>query len=235
MSRFVDVYLDRCVPGYPCISSPRWSTAIAQVDSGAERANQRWQHPLYRFTLPEAVREHRVYEALRDHWLVMRGPLHTFPFRDPLDFASAPLVHPNQVPTITGMDQQIGIGDGARLEFQLQKTYARGAQAYTRPIYHPLVATVVLTVNGLAPSAYRRPGTGGPSEPPAEFLTFTVDRLTGIVTTSFPPSPGHIVRAGFLYDVEVRFETDESFDGVLRDYNASGFADLQLIEVRPCA
>lgn len=234
MTRFVDVPLPKCVPGYPCQSSPRWSTAITQVDSGAERANQRWEHPLYRFTLPEAVRDHSVYEAVRDHWLVMRGPLHTFPFRDPLDFASAPLVRPNQVPTITGTDQQIGVGDGFSLQFQLQKTYQRGPQSYTRRIYHPVVSSVLVTVNGLAPSAYQRPGTGGPSQPPAEFLAVTVDRLTGVVTCSFAPQPGHIVRAGFLYDVEVRFDTDESFDGVLRDYNASGFADLTLVEVRPC-
>lgn len=222
MSRFLDLYLERCVPGYPCMSSPRWSTSITHSDSGAEQANQRWEHPLHRFTLPEAVRDHDVYEAVRDHWLITRGPLRSFPFRDPLDFASTGLDRPNQVPPLTFIDQVIGSGDGVGVVFQLQKTYTRGLQTYTRPIVHPVVSTVIVSVDGVDPSTLFTP------------LTWTVDRLTGVVTFSGPPTPGAVVRAGFLYDVEVRFESDESFDGLLRDYGVSGFADLVLIEIRPC-
>lgn len=218
MSRFLDLYLDRCVPGYPCMSSPRWSTSITHSDSGAEQANQRWEHPLHRYTLPEAVRDHEVYEAVRDHWLITRGPLRSFPFRDPLDFASTSLDRPNQVPPLTFTDQVIGTGDGVSVVFQLQKTYTRGLETYTRPVVHPVVSTVIVSVNGAAPSP----------------LTWTVNRLTGEVTFSGPPNPGAVVRAGFLYDVEVRFESDESFDGLLHDYGVSGFADLVLIEIRPC-
>lgn len=228
MSRFIDAYLDPCVPGYPCLSSPRWSTSIVQVDSGREQANQRWAHPLYRFELPEAVRTHAIYEAVRDHWLVMRGPLFTFPFRDPLDFASCPLVFPNTVPTVTDMDQVLGTGDGVSMSFFLKKDYVIGLQKYTREIYHPIVNTVVLSVNGVTASAYENPAA------PGTYMTFSVDRLTGEITTSFPPQPGHVVRAGFLFDVEVRFESDDAFDGVLRTLNVSGFADLTLVEVRPC-
>lgn len=222
MSRFIDVYLDKCVPGYPCMSSPRWSTSIAHSDSGAEQVNQRWENPLFRFTLPEAIRGHSVYEAVRDHWLIMRGPAFTFPFRDPLDFASVALERPNQVPAITWLDQTIGTGDGVTTIFQLTKTYNRGGQTYTRTIVHPVVITVVVSINGGDPGALM----------PA--ITWTVDRLTGQIEFSSPPAPGHVIRAGFLFDVEVRFESDESFDGVLKDYGVSGFADLTLIEVRPC-
>ncbi len=222
MSRFLDLYLERCVPGYPCMSSPRWSTSITHSDSGAEQANQRWEHPLHRFTLPEAVRDHDVYEAVRDHWLITRGPLRSFPFRDPLDFASVGLDRPNHVPPLTFTDQVIGSGDGVGVVFQLQKTYTRGLETYTRPIVHPVVSTVIVSVDGVDPSTLFTP------------LTWTVDRLTGVVTFSGPPTPGAVVRAGYLYDVEVRFESDESFDGLLRDYGVSGFADLVLIEIRPC-
>jgi len=222
MTRFVDAYLPDCVPGYPCVSIPRWSTNIVSVDSGAEQVNQRWDHPLHRYNLPEAVRAHNIFEAIHDHWLVMRGPAYTWPFRDPLDFASRALLRPNTTPAITGLDQVCGTGDGFALQFQLQKTYTRGGQTYTRIINRPIVSTVVVTVAGVDPL------TLGPP------MTYSVDRLTGIITTSYAPSPGQIVRAGFLFDVEVRFEADDSFDGVVRTFGLGGFADLTFVEVRPC-
>lgn len=223
MSRFVDVYLDDEIPGFPCISSPRWSTSMVMVDSGAEQVNQRWQHPLHKYTLPDAVREHHTFEAIHDHWMVMRGPLHTFPFRDPLDFASVGLTSPNVPPVVSGTDQVCGVGNGVDFNFQLKKTYSRGLQTYTRNIYHPVVSSVIVTVNGVNPATLT----------PA--MTWTVDRNTGIITTSYPPIPGHVVRAGFLFDVEVRFESDDSFDGIVKTYGISGFADIVLVEVRPCA
>jgi uncharacterized protein (TIGR02217 family) len=227
MARFIDVYLADCVPGYPCASTPRFSTAIVAVDSGAERARQRWEHPLHRFTLPEAVRDHDVFEAIHDHWLVMAGPARTFPFRDPLDCASVALTQPvtddSLLPTISGTDQTLGTGDGTTTNFQLVKTYTRGPGTYTRTIYHPVVASASVTLDGNDPLSYS----------PA--FTYAIDRDTGVVTFDTPPNAGMIVRAGFYYDVEVRFESDDAFDGIVRTYGISGFADLSLIEVRPCA
>jgi uncharacterized protein (TIGR02217 family) len=192
------------------------------VDSGAERVNQRWEHPLHRYQLPEAVREQDIFEGIRDHWLVMRGPVHTWPFRDPLDFASVALLAPNTVPAVTGLDQVCGTGDGFSLVFQLKKTYTRGVQTYTRDIFHPVVSTAIVTVAGADPATFS----------PA--MTYTVDRLTGEIEFSYAPSPGQIIRAGYLYDVEVRFEADDSFDGVVRTFGLGGFADLTFVEVRPC-
>jgi uncharacterized protein (TIGR02217 family) len=221
-ARFIDVALDDCVPGYPAFSSPRWSTRIVMVDSGAEQVNQRWEHPLHAYTLPEAVREHEVFEAIHDHWLVMRGPVHTFPFRDPLDFASVALAGPNTAPTVSGLDQVIGTGDGTTLTYQLTKTYTRGPESYTRNVYHPVVSSVVVTVGGADPLTFSPP------------LTWSVDRLTGGITFDAAPDNGDVIRAGYLYDVEVRFESDEAFDGIVRTFGLGGFADINLIEVRPC-
>lgn len=220
--RFIDEYLADEVPGYPCISSPRWSSAITQVDSGAERVNQRWEHPLHRYTLPDAIREHVTFEGVHDHWLIMRGPVFTFPFRDPLDFASVALSLPNTIPVTSDLDQTIGTGDGLTTDFQLTKTYTVGSSTYVRNIYHPIVSTVEVSVNGAEPSTLSPP------------LTWSVSRTTGVVSFNEPPSPGEIIRAGYLFDVEVRFESDEAFDGIVRTYGVSGFADITLIEVRPC-
>lgn len=222
MTRFVDEYISDCVPGYPCFSSPRWSTSITMVDSGAERVNQRWEHPLHRYQLPEAVRYQDIFEGIRDHWLVMRGPVHTWPFRDPLDFASVALLAPNTVPAVTGLDQVCGTGDGFSLVFQLKKTYTRGVQTYTRDIFHPIVSTTIVTVAGADPATFS----------PA--MTYTVDRLTGEIEFSYAPSPGQIIRAGYLYDVEVRFESDDAFDGIVQTFGLGGFANITFVEVRPC-
>lgn len=220
MSRFVDVYLDPCVPGYPCISSPRWSTRIVQVDSGSEQVDQRWAHPLHRFTLPEAVREMPVFNAVRDHWLVMRGPAKTWPWRDPLDFASIPLATPNeqQVPISAG-DQEIGIGDGVKTMFELTKLYQRGAQSYTRRIVLPVVSTLLVSIDG---TPIASPGN------------WSVTRPGGLITFVSPPGNGAIVRAGYLFDCIVRFENDASFDGIVRTFGVGGFADLVLLECRSC-
>lgn len=222
MTRFIDEYTADEVPGFPCISSPRWSTDMQIVDSGAERANQRWEHPLHSYKLPDAIRNHATYEGIHDHWMVMRGPLHSFPFRDPLDFASVKLGLPNVVPTISGTDQQFGTGDGIVRTFQLQKTYTRGVQTYTRDIFHPIVSTVVITFNSV--------DTGDLS--PTAF--FTVDRLTGKVTFDEAPPPGVVLKAGFLFDVEVRFGSDDAFDGIVQTYQVSGYADIEFVEIRPC-
>lgn len=222
VDRFVDIYIDDQVPGYPCYSTPRWNTSITGVDSGAEQVNQRWEHPLHRYILPEAVREHETFELIHDHWMVMRGPAFTWPFRDPLDFASVGLELPNTVPVISRTDQMCGTGDGATVSFQLQKTYTRGPQTYTRVIYHPVVDTVLVSVAGVDPLTLSPP------------MTHTVDRLTGEITFSYAPTPGQIIRAGYLYDVEVRFESDDTFDGIVKTFSIGGFADITLFEVRPC-
>lgn len=220
MSRFVDVYLDPCVPGYPCISSPRWSTRIVSVDSGTEQVEQRWAHPLHRFTLPEAVREMEVFNAVRDHWLVMRGPAFTWPWRDPLDFASIPLRRPNEEdPPISNMDQLVGVADGFQHVFKLNKVYQRGPQQYTRRIVLPVVDSVVVSFDGVdVPSAGN----------------WTVTRPGGELVFNIPPPKDVVIRAGFYFDCIVRFENDASFDGIVRTFGVGGFADIVLLECRSC-
>lgn len=220
---FQDIYLDDLIAGFPCYSSPRFSTNIAASFSGSEVRNRNWMHPLRRFRLPEAVRYHEQYEALQDHWLVMGGPESSWPFTDPLDFASVPLEYPNTVPETSALDQDIGVGNGSRRDFQLIKTYERQGATYSRPIFLPQVASVVIAIDGKDPAS----ADGGP-------YTWTISRPGGVITFDRAPRAGDIISAGFLFDVAVRFERDDSFDGIVQSYQVSGFADLDLIELRPC-
>lgn len=221
MSRFIDEYLPDCVPGYPCVSSPRWATDITQVDSGAEKANQRWSNPLHRFQIPTAVRDMDIFNAVRDHWLVMRGPFYTWPWRDPLDFASVALSAPNTVPTITNLDQPLGTGDGFTTTFQLVKRYTIGAQTLDRVIELPRTASVIVKATLAGDPSYVAP-------------TFSVSRPGGVVTFDAPPADNAVLTAGYLFDVPVRFESDDSFDGIVQTFGLGGFADLTFIETRNC-
>ena len=216
---FIDEYMPEEVPGYPCISAPRTNTSVQVSAGGGEQRNQNWEHPLHRFILPEAAgRQWTVLEALKKHWLIMRGPFHSFPFYDPLDFASRDLVKPNLEPTVTMTDQFIGTTDGFTDTFQLVKTYSVGAETYDRTIHLPVLDSVIVAIDGvLVPDT-----------------DYTVSRPGGEITFDLPPAAGDQITAGFLFDVEVRFESDDAFEGILRTYQVGGFADITLIEVRPC-
>lgn len=223
---FIDQYAPASIMKFEFVSSPRFSTSITAVASGAERRNRNWQHPLHTFAAPEAVECHEHLAALHNMWMALAGPLNTFPFRDPLDFASRDLDAPDVVPDIGPTDQVIGIGDGARTEFQLVRRYTFGTASYDRAIFHPVVDTVEVAINALPPAEVP-PINGGP-------FSWTVDRETGIVTFNKPPLAGQVITAGFLFDVEVRFEGDDSYDGIVRSWRVSGHADLVFVEVRPC-
>jgi len=214
--RFRDVYLDPCVPGYPAISSPMWSTNITRVASGAEQANQRWAEPIMSYSLPDAVRSMDIFNALWNHWMVMKGAAHTFPWRDPMDFASVPLDAPNTIPDISMLDQVIGIGDGVTTSFQLIKTYTAGVYSYVRSISKPIVSSVVVAVDGVS----------NPS--------FTVNRNNGVLTFISPPAIDDVITAGYLFDVEVRFAADDVMSGIVRSLGVGGFGSIDLIEVRGC-
>lgn len=218
---FIDEYMPDAVPGYPCVSAPRTRTTINVNAGGGERRNQEWEHPLHRFVLPEAIaRQPDVINDLKKHWLIMAGPFHSFPWRDPLDKASIDHIPnlPDAEILIGETDQFIGFGTGFTDTFQLVKAYSVGGNIYDRPIYLPVLDSVVVADDGvLVPAA-----------------NYTVSRPGGVVTFDTPPADNHTITAGFLFDVEVRFESDDTFEGIVRTWQAGGFADITLIEVRRC-
>ncbi len=222
MTRFVDQYLPTCVAGYPCYSMPRWSTSLVNVDSGAEDANQRWENPLHKFVLPEAVRDMDLFNAVRNHWLAMRGPFHTWPWRDPLDFASVALTKPNVVPSVSDTDQELGVGDNYEDSFQLYRTYTSGDQTYRRKITLPVLDTILI---GATPDS---------DTPTWTLPPYTISRPGGVVQFAEPIPEGVVLSWGGLFDVPVRFEADDSFDGIVKSLGVAGYSDLTFIEVRGC-
>jgi uncharacterized protein (TIGR02217 family) len=220
VAEFIDLPLDPRVPGWPCYSAPAFSTKITQTAAGDEKRNRNWRHPLRTFKLPGVVRDHEVLEAVQDHWLIAGGPEMTFPFRDPMDFASIGLECPNEVPDWTGLDQALGTGDGFVADFQLEKTYTRGAYSYTRPIFLPVDGDLTILVNGADPASLG--------------YTFDVSRPGGVVTFTPALQNGHVATWGGLFDVIVRYMGDDAFAAIVQSMGVSGVADLDLKECRSC-
>lgn len=247
MSGFIDMYLDDTILSTPIHSAPKTSTTIVVASGGDEGRNQNWAHPLRSYSIPEAIREQAPFEAINAHWLIVGGPFLSWPFTDPLDFASvqldAPSIGPDDPnwapPEIGGNDQTVGVGDGFNRVFQLQKSYTRplvggGLGSYSRPIILPQLSSVLILmrpshapfVNWYTPAAVPS-GAGGP-------YTYEITRPGGEITFTPAPAEGTEIEAGFFFDVQVRFETDDAFAGIVQSYRIAGFAAVNFVEVRPC-
>lgn len=219
---FVDVYMPAAIPGYPCLSSPRFSTTITSVSDGDEGRNQNWLHPLRHFKLPAATaREWAVVDDLVKMSLCLGGPFNAFAWRDPFDFASVDLLAPNEDPDavldrVTPSDQLFGTGDGFTRVFQLTKTYVYSGLSYTRPIALPILADLVIAIAGEVSEA------------------FSVTRPGGQVTFTDAPANGAALTWGGLFDVPVRFDSDEGLDGVVQAWRVGGAAEINLDEMRSC-
>lgn len=222
--RFVDKYMGRRIQGWPVEVVPMFSTQLATVDSGSEVANRRWMDPLREISIPQGVRDHPTFETLKLQWMVMGGPAQTWPWRDPTDFASVELTEPNEVPVTSLTDQPLGIGDGFTTRFQLTKRYDLGSPStpYDREIRFPVVNTIEIGVDGLAPGDYSPP------------LTATVTRYGGYVDFNTAPPANAVLTWGGLFDIQVRFQSDDTFRGIMRTVAVSGFGDIPLQEVRFC-
>lgn len=220
---FLDVYMPDEVAGYGWVSAPRFNTSIQVSAGGGSHANQNWEHPLHRFVNPEAVaRDGNVISYLKDHWLITAGPFAHFPLRDPLDKASIRHV-PNLpdadlLPLLSMTDQALGTGDGFTDSFQLKRRYSRGGYNYDRIIHLPVLSTLLIADNGVLVSA----------------SDYTVSRPGGIVQFDTPPANGHVLTAGFLFDCEVRFESDDQLEQIVRTWQTAGASDISLVEERPC-
>ena len=139
------------------------------------------------------------------------GQLNGFRWKDWADFKSGA-----SSDAVTGTDQLLGIGDEARDSFQLVKHYASGEQSYTRPIEKPVNGSVRVTVGGDAKQ---------------DGIDYQVDTTSGVVTFAHPPDVGAEVRAGFEFDVPVRFDTDRIQTSVA-SFKAGDVPSVPVVEIR---
>ncbi|HEY8595640.1 MAG TPA: DUF2460 domain-containing protein [Devosiaceae bacterium] len=189
---------------------PMRLTDVVTLGSGAEERNSRWADSRRRYNAGYGVKSRADMETLLAFFEERRGRFHSFLWRDVLDCSSAGLTG-----APSALDQQIGIGDGARTTFQLVKRYGAAFDPYDRPITKPLAQGARVAVAG---------SEIGPAG-------FSIDDLTGVVTLVTPPAAGEAVTAGFEFDVPVRFDIDR-LDIELSSFDAADAPNIPVIEVR---
>ncbi len=187
---------------------PMRKTDIVTLASGAEQRNQRWANSRRTYNAAYGVKSRQDMVQILEFFEERRGRLHGFLWRDGLDYTSS------GTKQISADDQQIGIGDGTTKQFQLIKTYGGDFDPYERKITKPIAQSVKIKV--------------GANE--LNNSDFFVDEQTGIITLNSAPANGEIVKAGFEFDVPVRFDIDH-LDVELSNFDAANIANIPLVEV----
>jgi len=190
--------------------APEFSTSIAVTASGHERRNSLWSDARLHFDVGPGIRSEAELAELIAFFRARRGPARGFRLMDPFDNSSNGMTG-----TPTRLDQLLGTGDGARADFQLVKLYGGGTEPQVRAITRPRADTLVVSVGGVATTAW----TLGES---------------GMLRLAAAPAAGAEVRAGFRFDVPVRFAEDR-LDVSAVNFAAGEAPSVPLIEIREAA
>jgi uncharacterized protein (TIGR02217 family) len=188
---------------------PERRTQVVELASGDEERNASWANSRRRYDVAYGIRRADDLAAVVAFFEARNGRLHGFRYKDWADYKSS---LPSQGTGAT--DQQIGIGTGSLTSFQLAKRYISGAQFWTRSVAKPVAGTVRVAL-GLV----------------EQLSGWTVDAATGLVTFATPPATCVIVRAGFEFDVPVRFDTD-MLDVTLDIERLGSITSIPLLEIR---
>ena len=186
--------------------SPEFSTSVAVTASGHERRNALWSDARLRFDVGPGIRSQAELATLVAFFRARFGAARGFRLRDPFDFSSKGMTG---VPAAS--DQPLGIGDGATGDFRLCKWYGEQRRAITRP----QADSIVVSVGGVPASGWTHEGGG-------------------VIRFAAAPAAGLEVRAGFLFDVPVRFAEDR-LDVSGAAFTAGEAPSVPLIEIREAA
>lgn len=183
--------------------SPEFSTTVTVTASGHERRNALWADARLRYDVGPGVRSEEELGVLLAFFRARHGPARGFRLTDPFDHSS------NSMTGAPGAgDQLLGSGDGQRVRFPLRKLYGEQERRITRP--RP--GFIRVSVDGVETGAWQLEDGG----------TIILDRA---------PPAGAEVRAGFLFDVPVRFAEDRlDISGVA--FAAGEAPSVPLLEVR---
>jgi uncharacterized protein (TIGR02217 family) len=191
---------------------PERKTEIVVTGSGREERIARWADSRRKYDAGSGVKTLSELAEVLAFFEERRGRLYGFRWRDRIDFQSCSLGA-----TPGPHDQLIGTGDGVTKLFQLTKTYGGAFAPYRRTIMKPVAGSVRLAVNGSEIGS----GSG-----------VTVDFTKGQVSFLTAPLAGASIRAGFQFDVPVRFDTDQlSVD--FAAFVAGEIPKIPLVEIIP--
>lgn len=187
--------------------APEFSTNVATTASGHERRNSQWSDARLRFDVGPGIRSEAELGTLLAFFRARRGAARGFRLRDPTDFSSNAMTG-----APTAADQVLGTGDGVRSSFPLVKRYGSAPAEQVRRITRPVATSIAVSINGAAATGWTL-------------------AAGGMITFAQPPADGAVVRAGFLFDVPVRFAED-SLEIAGADFAAGEAPSVPLVELR---
>lgn len=178
-------------------SAPSFKTNIHMLRSGHEVRNADWAAPLRKFSASYAAFQPAERAELVGCQMACYDQLHTFLFRDWTDYR------------VTW--QSLGNAPSGTTAVQLVRTYAFGAETYSRTIKHPVNGSVTVYQNGVAKAG-------------------TYSTTTGLFTPSTSWTAGQPLTADFEFDVAVRFAND--FVEFVLPHKDVAEVQVELVEVR---
>ncbi|MDR0809749.1 MAG: DUF2460 domain-containing protein [Gemmobacter sp.] len=188
---------------------PERRTQIVELASGDEERNASWADSRRRYDVSYGIRRADDLAAVVAFFEARNGRLFGFRFKDWSDYKSCP---PSAA--VDPLDQLIGTGNDAQTEFQLVRHYASGPRTWTRAIAKPVAGTVRVALGGVE-----------------QVSGWAVDPATGILAFDAAPGNGVAVRAGFEFDVPVRFDSD-TLDVTLDIERLGSITSIPLVEIR---
>lgn len=196
---------------FGALGGPERRTDIVTLANGFEERNTPWAHARRRYDAGMGLRSLDDVETLIAFFEARQGQLIGFRWKDWSDFQSC---RPSC--NVDAADQLIAVGDEVTDLFQLTKTYRSGDTTYVRPIMKPVPGTLRVQVGG---------------DPVTQGVDYTIDFDTGMLRFAHPPDQGAEVRAGFEFDVPVRFDTDSIMTSVSH-FQAGEVPNVPIVEVR---
>jgi len=186
--------------GYDSQADPAWFTNILRADSGRVERVGRWSRPKRTYDISFGIRNYvdgvqTGILTVRDFKNVMGGPRDSFRFRDPTDYSTLATAAPdkfNKAASLhTNADVLIGTGDATTVNFQLRKGYTYSGSTFYLACNKIVAGTLKVALDGVNQ-------TSG----------FTYNLVTGVLTFTAAPGLGVVITAGFEFDVEVFFQSD---------------------------
>ncbi len=196
---------------FGALGGPERRTEIVTLANGFEERNTPWAHARRRYDAGLGLRSLDDVEALIAFFEARQGQLIGFRWKDWSDYQSC---RPSC--SVDSSDQLLGLGDAETTVFQLRKTYRSGNTTYLRPIAKPVAGSVRVEVGG---------------DPVQQDVGFELDDNTGVLRFASAPDHAAEIRAGFEFDVPVRFDTDAIMTSVSR-FQAGEVPNVPVVEVR---
>ena len=202
LSEFHEVRLPLAL-AFGAQGGPERRTEVVALASGGEARNAIWAGARRRWDLGGAVTKIEQLHDLTTFFEARRGRLHGFRFRDFVDDRSG---RPNA--DVTPTDQVLGLGDGVQTVFGLTKQYGDTA----RRIHKPVGGSVRAAIDGVEQSGV------------------VVSTVRGEVRFAEPPEQGVVITAGFLFDVPVRFDSDQ-LETSIEAFGAGRAGQVPIVEL----